>query len=100
MIVSGQVAPLRRLGPLLQLSLTRGAFMIKVQLWLLSTMFPHGRDRSTGSCLELPTKAHSHLRSRIVSAGHLYLFHGTLADWFRINKPRYRHQYLHWVPLD
>ncbi|KAJ1114159.1 hypothetical protein NDU88_002398 [Pleurodeles waltl] len=80
MIVSDQVAPLCRLGPLLQLSLTRGALMIKVQLRLPSIMLPHGRERSTGSCLELPAKAHSYLRFRIAAAGHPYLLHGALAD--------------------
>ncbi|KAJ1211289.1 hypothetical protein NDU88_006650 [Pleurodeles waltl] len=80
LVVCGQVAPLRRPGPLLQLSLLRGALMIKVQFRLLSIMLPHGRERSTRSCRELPAKSQSHPRSRVAAAGHPYLLHSTLAD--------------------
>ncbi|KAJ1081715.1 hypothetical protein NDU88_001893 [Pleurodeles waltl] len=67
MIVSGQVAPLRRLGPLLQLSLTRGALMVKVQLRLLRIMFTHGEERPTGSRSEPPAKAPSLLHNRVAA---------------------------------
>ncbi|KAJ1083386.1 hypothetical protein NDU88_003545 [Pleurodeles waltl] len=67
MIVSGQVAPLRRLGPLLQLSLTRGALMVKVQLRLLRIMFTHGEERPTGSRREPPAKAPSLLHNRVAA---------------------------------
>ncbi|KAJ1138408.1 hypothetical protein NDU88_004794 [Pleurodeles waltl] len=65
MIVSGQVAPLRRLGPLLQL--TRGALMVKVQLRLLRIMFTHGEERPTGSRREPPAKAPSLLHTRVAA---------------------------------
>ncbi|KAJ1185338.1 hypothetical protein NDU88_002131 [Pleurodeles waltl] len=81
MIISGQVAPLRRLGPLLQFSLPRGVLMVKVQLRLLRIMFPHGKERPTGSCRELPAKAHSHLHNRRAAAGHPHLLRDTPTDW-------------------
>ncbi|KAJ1118421.1 hypothetical protein NDU88_006612 [Pleurodeles waltl] len=67
MIVSGQVAPLRRLEPLLQLSLTRGALMVKVQLRLLRIMFTHGEERPTGSRRAPPAKAPSLLHNRVAA---------------------------------
>ncbi|KAJ1151839.1 hypothetical protein NDU88_004618 [Pleurodeles waltl] len=92
MIVSGQVAPLRRLGPLLQLSLTCGALMVKDQLRLLRIMFTHGEERPTGSRREPPAKAPSLLHNRRAAAGHPHLRCGTPADRSQDGSRRHRQQ--------
>ncbi|KAJ1180225.1 hypothetical protein NDU88_005447 [Pleurodeles waltl] len=90
MIVSGHVAPLCRLGPLLQLSLTCGALMVKVQLWLLRIMFTHGEERPTGSRREPPAKAPSLLHNRRAAAGHPHLCRSTSADRSQDGSRRHR----------